>query len=265
MEINKQKSKDYPWKLWLGILVIILLLVLISKSCTNNISVQQDITFCTASQIALDERSMINSWQEIAQTGNLSSLKELKCLETLEAIWGQDQGLNDISDIVYLKNLKKIALFNTDITDISPISQLSNLEVLILNNINISNINPLQASISNLKFLGLSNTRVADISLLIDAVKLENLNLTSTFITDLSPLYNLPNLKFLILRDTTFTKPWHKFGIIPKELNEQLQELQTRHPDLEIRFTQFNVINSEGTPFEDWKYYLNYIDLLPSL
>lgn len=261
MEINKQKFKDYPWKSWLGILVIILLLVLISKSCTNNISVKQDVTFCTASQIALDERSMIDSWQEIAETGNLSSLKELKCLETLEAIWGQDQGLNDISDIVYLKNLKKIALFNTDITDISPISQLSNLETLVLNNINISSINPLQDSIANLKFLGLSNTNITDLSLLINATKLENLNLTSTPIADLSPLYDLPNLKFLILRDTTFTKPWHKFFIIPKELDEQLQELQTRHPDLIIQFTQFNVIDGEGTPFENWKYHLNYLDL----
>lgn len=264
MKINKQKFKDYPWKSWLGILIIILLLVLISKSCTNNISVQQDITFCTASQIALDEKSMINSWQKIAETGNLSSLKELKCLETLEAIWGQDQGLNDISDIIYLKNIKGLHLYNTDIIDISPLSQLSNLESLVLNNIDISDISPLQASITTLKHLNLADTNVNDIQLLASAKKLETLNLNSTPINDLSPLYDLFDLERLFLYDTAFSESWFKLKPV-NELDKQLRELHIKNPNLIIQFSQFGVINGENTPFADWKYQLNYLELLSFL
>ncbi len=269
MNNNEQNPQDNSWKLWVGILVITLLIVLLFKSCGNDIPstdtpIQQELTLCTNAQISSAEASMVSSWENINKTSNLSSIKELGCLEVLEAFFGQDQKLNDISDIVYLTNLKRLHLYNTTITDVSPISQLTNLESLVLNNIDILDINPLQTSIISLKRINLANTNVDNIDLLVKAKNLESLNLNSTSVTDLTSLYNLSNLKNLLLIDTAFSKSWHKSN--PNEkLDNQLKELQTRHPDLTIQLSQLNVINSEGTPFEDWKFHLNYLDLLSFL
>lgn len=250
-----KKIKKHNWLFWSLLLVIILFLILWSKSCGT---VTNDSGLCSNSKystklwqdtVILDEASLEKLLlQDIPKTGNLNSLQGMECLEELITLNDGEQSLKDISAMKYLPNLKNVYLDNTDITDISPLNQLDKLKKLVITNIDISDLNVIGNLNDTLTWLTLSNTNINDISVLANFEILEFLGINNTFITDISPLYNLSNLKYLQLYNTDFSKSWYKTEI-NSELDNQLKILQTNQPDLEIRFAQSGVINSDGTLF----------------
>jgi len=244
--MDTQKAKNWhQWIVWLVILIMALLLALWAKSCKTTITETDSNHLCFNSQyntkywgdvIILDSVSSEKLFQNIRQTGNLNSLKDMPCLEYLMIPNYGRKDLQDISSVKNLNNLEQLYLDNTAIEDITSLAQLDNLETLFLTNTDISDISILHTLSDTLKHLSLAHTNVDDITILTNFTNLEELTLNSTPITDLSPIYNLSKLKYLNLYDTAFSQSYFKTQINP-QLDRQIEKLQTQNPNLIIRYT----------------------------
>lgn len=272
-EIEQPQPQKHNWITWLIIVIAIILLAIWARSCSqsNVFNNSQDSSgLCSnnyytteywGDTIILSTKadSFYSLYKNIKETGNLDTLIGLNCLQSLEIYNDGEKNLKNISAIQYLPNLESLTLANTDIQDISPIAKLSKLKKLMITSINIEDLGVLDDILPNLTFLSFNGANIQDISNLVNANKLKTLGLSSTPIKDLSPLYELSNLKILHLHDTAYSRSWYKTEV-NKDLDKQLRVLQTNNPDLDIRFSQFNVINGEGTPFGGNKYKLNFLD-----
>lgn len=104
----------------------------------------------------------------------------------------------DLSDVRYLY------LSDTDVNDLSFVGHMGKLSVLRLKGKSISDISQV-SKCSNLKALGIVMTDVRDISCL-KGKELEELDLYDNPIDDYTPLYEMKNLKYLVIGSSAAQK-----------------------------------------------------------
>ncbi|MDA1049384.1 MAG: leucine-rich repeat domain-containing protein [Planctomycetota bacterium] len=128
--------------------------------------------------------------------------------------------VSDLSTLAELKKLESLRLSYTSVTDLSPLAELKNLESLHLDGTLVTDLSPL-AALENLSDLDLRRTPVTDLSPLAKLKNLKELRLNETLVNDLSPLAGLKNLGSLSL-------------VYTRVSDEQVQELRQALPNCKI-------------------------------
>lgn len=136
---------------------------------------------------------------------------------------------DNTQSLQYCTKVKYLDLgHNPLLTDISFVSYMPELEVLIVAMDNWSDASPL-ASCPKLEYLELQTSQLSDLSPISALTELEHLNICYLFnLTDISPLYELPKIKRL----------W--IGCLSPVPAEQIEIMQTKHPDCVINTTTYN-------------------------
>ena len=112
----------------------------------------------------------------------------LGSLEDLEALYLNNNGLDDLGSLAGLTKMKDLKIWGNNISDISALSQMTMLEDLWMQGNQISDIGVLSNIGSNLVRLYLDDNQIEDISPLNELTKLRSLKLNGNPIVDYSPI-----------------------------------------------------------------------------
>lgn len=138
----------------------------------------------------------VNLAEEVRATLNKLSTTSLVTqaeLDTMQYIYANYAGIQNIEGVQYLHNVKELILSYNQIQDITPLAQLQYLEELYLDNNPITNHDALQ-NITSLTWLSMYNTKLEDSSVFSNLTNLKYLDMGNNQVKDISSLDKLVNL-----------------------------------------------------------------------
>ncbi|MFH2050174.1 MAG: leucine-rich repeat domain-containing protein [bacterium] len=127
---------------------------------------------------------------------------ETSDLQNLVELFGDNQGVTDLTGLEYCFALVRLGMMSNNISDLTPLAGLTSLDMISLIDNNVTDLSPL-INLVNLKGLFLGQNNVSDISPLQYVTSLEHIRLNETNVTDFSPIYDLPALNELDLSNNS--------------------------------------------------------------
>ena len=206
---------------------LLVLLLLVASSCTNDIETETPTTTLTGPKTITFSDENLEAAIRKAIGKPLGDLykSDLEQLTTLNA---QTRGIVNITGLEYCTNLRDLNLGENHISDLTPLSNLTKLTSLRLHKNEISDINAISnlrslhtldlwttgtwtdpqnyisditplSELKGLTWLQLGWHQISDISPLANLTKLNHLTLSYNNVTDITALSNLTSLSFLRL------------------------------------------------------------------
>ena len=169
---------------------------------------------------------------------------------------GGDLTNSNTASLKYLTKVRYLDLGHNDqLSDFSFIEYMPELQIVVISMTSISDLTPF-TKCPELLYIEAGNTNISDLSPLSQCTSLKHLNVgTCSGVSDISPLYDIDLLRLWL-------------GIGDPVPQEQVDEMQSRHPDCEINTTvatglerdENGDVTNEGYTAGNWKQYHQWMD-----